>query len=240
VSWLAAAQHAALGAYLRRVCAARAATIEVPVTESALVGLWHGSMLALMAATLGRDGVGVFVLDHPGVEDSLELLERLGFHVIVAEPGSADGVREARAWLSDPGRLLAITLDGPAGPARVAKPGALRLARMLNVPLYPLAVTASHGFELDRWDSCLVPYPGAAVSVRALSPAPRQAVSDHAAFMVQNSLLAAGAAAVDGASVRHRAIKQWVRACTLPLTVGTLTIGPDPGNQGEHAGARGA
>ena len=70
-----------------------------------------------------------------------------------------DAVRVARE-----GADLAITPDGPRGPARVAKPGAVELARVTGLPILPISLAYSRSKVLRSWDGFEVPLPFARVA----------------------------------------------------------------------------
>jgi 3-deoxy-D-manno-octulosonic-acid transferase len=58
------------------------------------------------------------------------------------------------------GRRPGVTPDGPRGPARKAKPGALYLAQRLGVPIIPIAGAARRRFVFTRsWDHFEAPLP---------------------------------------------------------------------------------
>ena len=57
------------------------------------------------------------------------------------------------------GGNVAIAPDGPVGPRRRARPGAVRLADSCGVPLLPCAVSARRVIELGSWDRLLFPLP---------------------------------------------------------------------------------
>ncbi len=57
------------------------------------------------------------------------------------------------------GRDLAITPDGPRGPARVVQPGAIWLARLTGRPLLPVAFAGRPAMQVGSWDRILVPVP---------------------------------------------------------------------------------
>jgi lysophospholipid acyltransferase (LPLAT)-like uncharacterized protein len=59
------------------------------------------------------------------------------------------------------GETVAIALDGPRGPERVPRPGALWLARLSQKPLVVIASAARPSVHLPRWDSHHLPLPGA-------------------------------------------------------------------------------
>lgn len=57
------------------------------------------------------------------------------------------------------GHGVAITVDGPRGPARRAQPGALWLARQTGYPILPFHIAASSAWYLGSWDHGLIPRP---------------------------------------------------------------------------------
>ena len=74
------------------------------------------------------------------------------------------GLRQmARALAED--WSVGIALDGPHGPPRVLRPGALWLARLSGKPLVVMGYAARPAFAAPRWDRQLVPLPGARIAV---------------------------------------------------------------------------
>ena len=64
-----------------------------------------------------------------------------------------------------------VTPDGPWGPYRVAKPGALIVARHAGFRLLPVAVRAKPAIRLTgRWDRQLVPLPFSRLTLLAGEP----------------------------------------------------------------------
>jgi lysophospholipid acyltransferase (LPLAT)-like uncharacterized protein len=65
------------------------------------------------------------------------------------------------------GRDVGITPDGPRGPAREAKVGAVKVAQLSGMPIVPIANALSRKLEIARsWDRLQVPLPfGRAVVV---------------------------------------------------------------------------
>ncbi len=70
-------------------------------------------------------------------------------------------MRELRA-----GHDVGISPDGPSGPLYSVQPGALALARKVEVPLLLIAANASRARRLHTWDRHLVPLPRARLTVR--------------------------------------------------------------------------
>jgi lysophospholipid acyltransferase (LPLAT)-like uncharacterized protein len=120
---------------------------------------WHGQMLPLVHHHRNQ-GVVVLVSEHADGEYITRVIERHGFGSVRGSStrGAAKGlkglIRAARA-----GKDLALTPDGPRGPAREFKPGALAVAQATGLPIIPLAAGASRGWRFHSWDGFLVPQP---------------------------------------------------------------------------------
>lgn len=75
------------------------------------------------------------------------------------------------ARLADEGRSLIVTPDGPFGPAHIAKPGAVILARESGLPLQPWAFDLAPAVRLTgRWDRMLLPLPFCRIRVLLSEP----------------------------------------------------------------------
>ena len=61
------------------------------------------------------------------------------------------------------GTTVAVLVDGPRGPARVAKTGIISLARLTHTPIQPVAFSARPAIRLGSWDQSLLPLPFARV-----------------------------------------------------------------------------
>ncbi|HTE47142.1 MAG TPA: DUF374 domain-containing protein, partial [Gemmatimonadaceae bacterium] len=86
------------------------------------------------------------------------------------------------------GADLAITPDGPRGPAKSYAPGALVIAQRTNAPIIAVAVAATSAWRLGTWDRFLIPRPFARVEI-AYSDAVYVEASDarHAAEQVDRA-----------------------------------------------------
>ena len=77
----------------------------------------------------------------------------------------------AMARLGRAGASLVVSPDGPFGPYRRAKPGALIVARESGLPLQPWAVAARPAIRLTRrWDRHVVPLPFCRLRVEEAEP----------------------------------------------------------------------
>jgi lysophospholipid acyltransferase (LPLAT)-like uncharacterized protein len=96
-------------------------------------------------------------------------------------PGErAEAARLSRemAGIGLEGSSPVVSPDGPFGPYRVAKPGALIVARESGLPIQPWAVVARPSIRLTRrWDRHVVPLPFCRLRVEQAEPiriGPRQ------------------------------------------------------------------
>ena len=141
---------------------------------------WHGQLLPLIHAHR-HEGVVVLVSEHGDGEYVTRVLQRNGYATVRGSStrGGTRGlkglIRSARA-----GRDLALTPDGPRGPAHVFKAGALAAAQATGLPIIPLAAGASSAWRLRSWDAFMVPRPFARIRIRYGAPVhvPRDAGRD--------------------------------------------------------------
>jgi len=179
--------------YLRLV--ARTCRITGDVTDDQVVlAFWHefnlSSFLVAVARRRHLPHASFSTRGFRGVVIG-SLLRRSGADVSVLalpEDGDRSGARDFAlrlARLSRGGYSLIVTPDGPFGPRRVAKPGALIVARESGLPIQPWAVSVRPALRLTaRWDRQLVPLPFSRVHVFAgerLSVGPRERLSGRVA-----------------------------------------------------------
>jgi len=136
---------------------------EVPT----VFAFWHDQLLAMVLALIGR-GVPytVMISRHPDGDPIARAVARLGLDVI--RGSSTRGGLESLVAMA--GRLkeargVIVIPDGPKGPRRVAKDGAVVLAQRARVRIAPLALAASPVWRAGSWDRLQVPSPFARVQV---------------------------------------------------------------------------
>jgi hypothetical protein len=124
-----------------------------------IVGFWHGRILPLMLLFRDR-GIIVITSENFDGEWIARIIARFGYGTARgsssrnARAATLQMVRDIRS-----GRPTAFTLDGPRGPARVAKPGAIWLAGATGAPLLPCHAEAERHWELRSWDRTQIPKP---------------------------------------------------------------------------------
>ena len=126
---------------------------------------WHGRLLPLVYVHRYQRAV-VLVSEHGDGEYMTRILERFGFGTVRGS-STRGGVRGLKGLIraARQGYDLAVTPDGPRGPNRALKPGALTVARMTGLPLIPIGVGASAAWRADSWDRFLVPRPFSRVRI---------------------------------------------------------------------------
>ncbi len=94
------------------------------------------------------------------------IVERLGFRVVrgSSSRGGSEGLREM-IEAAEEGHSLALTVDGPRGPARKCKPGAVRIAQRAKVAIVPTVAIPVRARAVDSWDRFLIPAPGSRIFV---------------------------------------------------------------------------
>jgi lysophospholipid acyltransferase (LPLAT)-like uncharacterized protein len=68
------------------------------------------------------------------------------------------------------GRAAGFTVDGPRGPAQVAQPGAVWLAKATGNPVLPFHLEADRHWTLNSWDRTQIPRPFATVALAVGEP----------------------------------------------------------------------
>jgi lysophospholipid acyltransferase (LPLAT)-like uncharacterized protein len=167
-AWLARLVGVALALYLRLVV--RTCRVIGPATRDQVVlAFWHEfNMLTFVVARKRRGDLPHASFSTSGFRGAVisSMLKHSGTRVEVFElppeedraAGRAFALRMAR--VAESGASLIVTPDGPFGPYRVAKPGALILARASGLPIQPWAMSLWPAIRLKgRWDRQLVPLP---------------------------------------------------------------------------------
>lgn len=128
--------------------------------KNIVYAFWHGRQFLLFASSL-KEGVVIPSSESRDGEIQAGILERFGFGVVRGSSkrkgerallGLVEGLRG--------GKDVALAVDGPRGPAREVKDGALYLAGKLGKPIVPVASSASRCWILGKtWDRYMLPKP---------------------------------------------------------------------------------
>ena len=140
-----------LGAHERYAALARG--------EHCIYALWHAHLLA--PTFVHRDqSVAALVSRSRDGELIARVIEALGY---VSARGSStrggrEGLMDLMRW-AELGHSMAVTPDGPRGPAEVVKPGLVWLASRTGWPVVPVAIAADRAWRARSWDGFRVPLP---------------------------------------------------------------------------------
>jgi lysophospholipid acyltransferase (LPLAT)-like uncharacterized protein len=133
--------------------------------EPYVFACWHGQMLPLLWAHRGQ-GIAILVSEHRDGEIITRIARTIGFNAVRGSTSRGGG----RALLGlvaelQRGRPVAVTPDGPRGPAGYFAPGAIVAAARAGVPILTVGAYASSAWQLKSWDRFLIPKPFARVAV---------------------------------------------------------------------------
>jgi lysophospholipid acyltransferase (LPLAT)-like uncharacterized protein len=144
-----------------------------PTVRSFLGATWHRAVL--ISAGIFRDtNAYVPVSRSRDGEHMVAVMARMGY----APPprgsssSSATSVLKSMVRIVRTGGSIGIFADGPRGPARVAKPGLVALARLTGQPMHAVGIAARPSLEFKSWDRTLLPLPFARVLCRIGDPIP--------------------------------------------------------------------
>lgn len=126
---------------------------------------WHQHQLLPVRHLLRQraQGLKLGFLVSPSVDGEMPamLVRRTGGFAIRGS-SSATGARALRDYyeaITRDGISPAITPDGPRGPAREFKPGAILLSQLSGKPMVPMAFAARRVFRFPTWDQFILPLP---------------------------------------------------------------------------------
>jgi lysophospholipid acyltransferase (LPLAT)-like uncharacterized protein len=129
------------------------------------MAFWHGRILTA-TYYFRRRGIVVITSENFDGEWIARIIERFGYGT--ARGSTSRGARKAMLQLvreMRQGKPAGFTLDGPRGPAHVAQPGAVWLARTTGNPVLPFHLEASRHWSMRSWDRTQVPKPFSTVAL---------------------------------------------------------------------------
>ena len=121
--------------------------------------LWHQTVIGA-AARFDRKPFVIMVSRSRDGEIGSAILR--GFGMRTVRGSSSRGGREALREIIHQGlqgRTLGLILDGPRGPAREAKIGAIVAAKETGHPIVPVAIHLPDAWHLRSWDRTAIPKP---------------------------------------------------------------------------------
>ena len=127
-----------------------------------LICVWHGFFVfPLMCLKKTADKITVVSSSHNDSMVLAKILKYYGFTLIKgsSSQGATNVIKEMIKLFKSPYSMIAITNDGPKGPPRVAKRGAVNLAYKSNVKIIFISGRSSRFWKLKTWDHFIIPKP---------------------------------------------------------------------------------
>jgi len=147
-----------------------------------IMAFWHGRILPA-TYYFRRRGIVVITSENFDGEWIAGIIERFGYGT--ARGSTSRGGRKALLQLTRTladGKPAGFTLDGPRGPARVAQPGAIWLAKATGHPVLPFHLEADRFWAMRSWDRTQIPKPFSTVSIAMGEPFDVPSDADEAAL----------------------------------------------------------
>ncbi len=147
-----------------------------------IMAFWHGRILPATVYFRKR-GIVVITSENFDGEWIAGIIERFGYGT--ARGSTSRGAVKALVRLKRDmaaGKPAAFTLDGPRGPARVAQPGAVWLAKATGNPIVPFHIESDRHWTARSWDRTQVPKPWSNVAIAIGEPFEVSTESDDEAL----------------------------------------------------------
>jgi len=127
--------------------------------------LWHSRILPLLYHHR-REEIVLLISRHRDGQYLANLAERWGYRSVrgSTKRGGEVGLLGVVRALQG-GAVVAITPDGPRGPAEQVQPGAVAAAQHAGAALLPIGARPSAAWWLGSWDRMCIPKPFARVDV---------------------------------------------------------------------------
>ena len=138
--------------------------------QPCLFVLWHSRILPLLALHKGK-GFVVLVSRHRDGGYLADLAEGWGYRSVrgsTRRGGEVGLLGIVRAL--EGGATVALTPDGPRGPAGRVQPGAVAAAQHAGVPIVAAGARTASAWYVSSWDRMCIPKPFAAIDVEYSAP----------------------------------------------------------------------
>lgn len=135
-----------------------------------IIAYWHSRQFVLPFIPNNREVHCLISASHDGTIATG--LMRLFGKTMIRGSSSKDGMAAMMAMmrvLRDAG-VVAVSPDGPRGPAFKTKPGIIQMAQSLNVPIIAMSFDNNRKKVLSSWDSFYLPRPFGKINIVMREP----------------------------------------------------------------------
>jgi lysophospholipid acyltransferase (LPLAT)-like uncharacterized protein len=156
--------------------------------RSGILALWHEDFLLCLPA-FARRGMRVLISRSRDGDWAAWACGRFGYGTArgSSSRGGASALQGLARELIESGGWAVLVVDGPRGPARKSKPGALWLSQTCGVPIVAAAARAEPSIRLRNWDRTRLPAPFARVTVALAAPGFPQSPEELDLEMAKNA-----------------------------------------------------
>ena len=128
--------------------------------EPIMLCVWHGRLIYPSWYIRFHTKLHIVSSRHPDSEILGRVLKNWGYDLIKGSTNKGGiSVIKKMSNVFDDGGMIAVTNDGPKGPAQMAKSGSIGLAIKKNVNIITVTGSASRFWELNSWDKSILPKP---------------------------------------------------------------------------------
>jgi lysophospholipid acyltransferase (LPLAT)-like uncharacterized protein len=124
-----------------------------------IYAFWHESLLVPAAI---RVKVHMLISQHADGELIARICRHLGHGVVRGSSTRGGGTALLELVRSSKRSHLGVTPDGPRGPRRQAKMGAIYMASLTGLPIVPVGIAFTNAWRLKSWDRFAIPKPWSA------------------------------------------------------------------------------
>lgn len=134
--------------------------VKNPNVEPCLYAMWHGNQCAVFG--LPNKGITNVLISRSKDGDAVASgVEMLGFKVVRGSKGKKGAVEASLQMIEalKAGENCAMMVDGPKGPVKVVKDGAIKIAKLAKVPIVPVCwySTNFNWIRFSSWDRFSLP-----------------------------------------------------------------------------------
>lgn len=134
--------------------------VKNPNVTPCLYAMWHANQCAIYGLQ-NKERVNVLISRSKDGDVVAHGISRMGFKIIRGSKGRKGAVEASMQMIEalKNGENCAMMVDGPRGPAKVVKDGAIKIAKMAGVPIVPVCwySTNFNWVKLPSWDGLRMP-----------------------------------------------------------------------------------
>ena len=133
--------------------------------EGYLFAFWHSRQI-ILPIVRGDDEIYCLISSSRDGEYVARVARLFGRRTVRGSTtrGGYEAMKQMMSVLRS-GGIVAITPDGPLGPAEVVKPGVVQMAQRVSCPIVPIAFDASRKKVFASWDGFHLPYPFSRIAI---------------------------------------------------------------------------